>query len=236
MLYITVDTKVIPLRIYIGVVLYKANTSIYIGICAKVIGLTIELNPHTSVETGAVAISGTGCVNNPSTLGYTILIECILDTIYSLLTNIKIVIGTREAVTTFSILPTCLKGTVDGVVKVAVHLEDTCAGGINLAAALVGTNELAVYDFVVVSNLDLGNNSTKVYYRLTSLAVGSVLVTCLGCGSFLIEYKELCIVNVVGRRDGCKLGCNVDRACEGLAVYNAIYNITNNVYNGLVAH
>ena len=81
------------------------------------------------------------------------------------------------------------------------------------------------------------DNSTKVYHRLTSLAIGSANVTVFGTSSILIyKINKLCIVNVVRRRNCCKFGCNVNGACKGVAVNNTVNNVNINVYSGLVTH
>ena len=96
------------------------------------------------------------------------------------------------------------------------------------------TNELLAINLVVVTSCF--NNSAEVYNRLTSLAVGSAGITVLGTSSILISKSlEFCIVNVVGRRNGCEFGCNVDGAAEGVAVNNTVNNVNIDVYNRLVA-
>ena len=231
-----VFTKVIPNGIGIGVVLDVANTSVHIGIATKVVGLTVDFSPLSLVVAGAIAITGTGCIHNPSALRSTVLIEGILDTVDGLLTNIQFEVGACVAVQAVSILPAGLQHAIDGVVQLAVHLEDAGAGSVDLATAFISANKLVANDLVIVGNLNLGNNGAPIHDRLTSLAVSAVLVTCLGSGSFLIQDSQLCIMLVVGRRNGGQLSSHMDVATEGCAVHNTVNQINIDVDHRLVAH
>ena len=214
--------------------LNETNTCIHIGISAEIVFLTVDSCVCTSIILGTIAISGTGCIYNPCTLSNTILIECILNTTNSFLTNVKFVIRTCVAVTITSSLPTGLKFAIDGVIEVTVHLEDTGAGGIYLAAAFILTYELSVNDLVVMSDLDLGNDSAPIYNRLAALAVSSVLIACLCSGCFLVKGYKLCVVKVIRRRNSCKFGCYIDRAAEEVTIYSTADNVTYDVDNRTV--
>ena len=82
------------------------------------------------------------------------------------------------------------------------------------------------------------NDGTKINHGLTGLAVGSSGITVLGTGSGLVlEGSQLCIMDVVRRRNGGQFGSNADGACEGiLIVDHTVNNLNVNVYNGLVTH
>ena len=86
-----------------------------------------------------------------------------------------------------------------------------------------------------MGNHDLGDNGTPIDDRLTGFAVSSVLVTSLSSGCFLIQDNQFCIVDMVGRRNCCEFGCNVNGATEGVAVNNTVNNVNVDVYNRLVA-
>ena len=230
-----VFTEVIPNRIGIGVVLNVTDTGVHIAIAAKVVGLTVDLSPLSLVVAGAVAVTGAGCVHNPSALSGTVLIKGVLDTINSLLANIQFVVGACVAVQAVSILPAGLQRAIDGVVQLAVHLEDAGAGSVDLATAFISANELVANDLVVVLDLDLGNDGAPIHDGLTSFAVGAVLVASLGSGSFLIQNGQFCIMDVIGRRNGGQFGSNVDRTTEGNIVDLTVDNIALDVDNRHIA-
>ena len=217
----------------------KADTGIHIGISTEVIFLTVNGCICTSVITGTVAVACAGRVNYPSTHSRAICIKGILNTVYSLFADIKLIVRTCIAVAFVSGLPTLLELVVDRIVQVTIHFKDTCAGLVNLAASLVGANELTVNDHIVVSDLDLGNDSSPINYGLTGLAVGSVLVTCFSGGCFFVKNYKLCIVNVVGRLDVSQFGCNIDftgKGRSGLAYSDlTVNNFTFNVYSRLIS-
>ena len=87
-----------------------------------------------------------------------------------------------------------------------------------------------------MSNYDLIENSTPINYGLTRFAVGSVLVTDFRCSSFLVKNSQLCIVNVVRRRNCGKLGSYVDRSTEGDVIDSTINYVTNDIYSRSIAH
>ena len=103
-----------------------------------------------------------------------------------------------------------------------------------MAAALDLADKLCVNDFIVVA---LGlNDGAEVHNRLTALAIGTAFVAVLGAGSFLAQNSQLCIVLMVGRRNGGQLGIHIDAAGERAAVDNAVNHIALDVDHRLVAH
>ena len=231
----TIFIKNVPICRSIRVILDEASTRIHIRITTKIVGLAIQFDPHTSIVARAIAIASAGCIHNPSALRSTVLIEGILDTVDGLLTNIQFEVGACVAVQAVSILPAGLQHAIDGVVQLAVHLEDAGAGSVDLATAFISANKLVANDLVVVLDLDLGNDGAPIHDGLTSFAVGAVLVACLGSGSFLVQNGQLCIMNVVGRRNSSQLGSNVDRTTEGNLVDLTVDNIALDVDNGHIA-
>ena len=232
----TILSKDVPVRWCIGVIFDKTCSSIHIGISAEVVSLTFNFNPRTGIEARTVAISSSCCIGRPSTLSRSSLIESVCNTSNRLFAYIKLIVRACVAVAFVGGLPALLELAIDRIVEITIHFKDTRAGGVNLTTAVICTYKLTVYDFVVVSNLNLGNNSTPIDNRLTSLAISSVLVTSLCSGCFLVKNSKLCIVNVVGRRNCCEFGCNIDRATEGVTVNNTVNNVNIDVYSRLIAH
>ena len=228
--------KNIPVSRGGGVVLNKADAGIHIGIAAKVISLAFNFNPHTGVEAGTIAVSCTCCIGCPSALGGAVLIEGILDAADSLFANIQLIVRACVAVTLVSSLPALLQNTVDGIVQAAVHFEDAGSGGIDLAAAFIGADKLAVNDLIVMGDLNLGDDGAPIDDRLTGFAVSAVFIARCSSGSLLILYSQLIIVDMIGRRNSSQLSCNTDGASERLAVNHAVHNFAIDVDNRLVTH
>ena len=227
-------TKVIPYRISIGISLDKANTGIHISISSEVVILAINNHPCALITTRTVIVPRTISICIPSTRGYTIYIKDKDLTVNKLFTEIKLIISARVAVLTIvGILPAGLENVVDSVVEVAVHLEDAGAGSVYIVASC--TYELAVNKHVLVAKLL--NYSPPFYNRLTGLTIGTIGISVCSTGcSYIGKSCKLCVVDVIGRGNCSKLGCNVDAAAEGCAVNSTGNDLTVDVYNGLVAH
>ena len=194
----TVFTEVMPYGIGVGVVLDKANTCIHISVSGKVILFTINCSICTRIVFRTIAISGTGRIYYPCALGNTIFIKDILDSANGLFTNIELIIGTCIAVTFISSLPTGLEDIVNRIVEITIHLKNAGTGHVYFeaifAVMLSHTNELTVIDLILMIDNDLIGDGSPINYRLTSLAIGSVHITCFFQGCFLVENGKLCIV------------------------------------------
>ena len=236
----TVFAKVIPVSGGIGVVLNEADAGEHIGVSAEVVGLAVQLDPHTGIVAGAVAVALAGGIGHPGTVGSAVFGKDISNAANGLLADVQLVIGACEAVLAVAcILPAGLQLVVDGVVQIAVHLKDAGAGFVHMAAALVLADELAVDDGVVmVQLLQLG---TPVNDGHTSAAVGAVLVAFFRQGGFLAQNGQGIVVDMVGGRNGGQLGCHIDGAAhgrDGLVGEGdlAANDLGNDVDNRLVAH
>ena len=225
-----------PHRVGIRVVLDEADSRVHITIGAEIILFTINSSISSSIQTRTIAVTGSSSVNYPSALGGAVLIEGILDAADGLFTNIQLILASAcvAILAIASVLPTGLQGAVDGVVQVAVHFEDAGAGGIDLAATFIGADELTVNDLIVMGDLDLGDDGAPIDDGVAGLAIGTVLIASLSSGSFLIQNGQLLVVDMIGRRNGCQLGSNIDAAAEQLIIYSTADNITYDVNNRTV--
>ena len=230
----TIFCKDIPICRSIRVVFDKTSTGIHIGISAEIVGLSFHFNPHTCVIARTVAVSCASCIGRPSTHGRTVFVKSILNSIYSLFANVKFVIGACKAVAFVCGLPTGLQYAIDRIVEITVHLKYACSRFINKSTVFVCAYELAVNDYIVVSNFNLRNDSSPINYRLTSLTIGSILIARISSSCFLIENGKFCIVNVVGRRNCCEFGSYIDCSAERNIVNSTVNNVNIDVYYGLV--
>ena len=245
---LTIRFKLIPLNTSlqaIGVNRSRANIGISISsvkFSTEEICCSIDFKPSIRMESRTKAIFKLAVSrSNPSSIGYTIFIKIINDSVNSLITNVKSIITACITIHTINVLPACLKNAVKRVVKVTVHFEHACTGFVNMSATLVGANELAIYDYIVVGNLNLRNDSTPINNRLTCLAVSSILVTLRKGICLLIKHAQFSVVLVVRRRNGCKLGCYVNSAAEAGCCVICESNLTVNdfcvnIYYGLITH
>ena len=249
---LAIFAKQIPENSFILVITILGNgtsTGEHIVIFTEIILNAVKCYPAALNKCGAYAVSGACAVGSPSSHGCSVFSKLIGNTVDCLRgIDIQLIIaacitvhGVRcAAVDVFiafvrtHILPALYKLVVDRVVEISVHFNDTGTGFENRTATFGLTYKLCV-NYCVVMSLCF-DHSTEVNYRLTSLTVGSVFITCSGAGSLLIENSQFCIVNVIGGRNGCKLGCYVNSAAEGVAVNNTVNNFSFNVYNRLVAH
>ena len=226
-------TKDIPESRSIGVVLNEADTGVHIGVSAEVIGLAVHFDPHTAVEAGAVAVSGTVVVDSPGTLGGTVRTEDIGNAVDALFADIQLVVSTCIAVTLVCGLPAGLQHIVNGVVQIAVHFKNAGAGLVDLAAAFVLADELAVNDLVIV--LQLLQRRAPIHHRLTGLTIGSVLITVRSQSGSQILNRQFCIMHVVGGRNAYQLRCNVNAATEGDTVNGTVNDLAVDIDGRLVA-
>ena len=227
-----------------------ADTGVHIGVFTEVVLSAGQGHPAALNVGRTNAVAGAGAVGSPGAHGNTVLVEGVRDAGNGLgSVGVQLVVAAGVAihsvgsaavdiVVTFvgaHILPALHQLAVDGVIQVAIHLNDAGAGGQDIAAALGLTDEVFINDLVIVAlSLDDG---AEVYDGLTALAVGTVLITSLGAGSGLVFHSgQLCIVHVVGRGDGGHLGSYIDGTAEGSAVHNTVNHVNINVDHGLVAH
>ena len=232
----------------ISIHINQSNTSKHIIVFTKIVLLTCESYPATLNESRAYAISCACAVSSPSTHSSSVFSEGICDTVNSLCSvSVKLIIiaciavhcercAAIDVVVTLictHILPALYKLTVNSVIEIVAYFNYTCTKNSNVAAS--STNKLCV-NYTVIMSLGF-NNRTKVNDRLTGLTICSACESCFCTCCFLIsDSSQLCIMNVVRRRDSCKLGCYVDGTCEGVTVNNTVNNFYFNVDNRLVAH
>ena len=226
--------EIVPVSGGIGVILDEADAGVHIGIGAEIVGLAVQFDPHTGVELGAVAVTGASGIGRPCTLGAAVFVEDIGDAANGLRADIQLVVSASVAVALVGGLPAGLQLAIDGVVQVAVHLEDAGAGLIDLATALIDADELAALDLIVV--IQLLQDGSPIHDGLTGLAVGTVLVTCGVDGRLLIQDRQLGIMDMIGRGNGGQLGSDADLTAEGLAVDDTVNDLTIDIDNRLVAH
>ena len=234
-----IGTEIIPDRRHIRIILYEADAGIHIVITAKVVCLAVNLNPCTRIAGRAIAVDSTLLSSNPcTTLQDAILVKGV-GTSSDDLGHASIYLigaGACIAITICCRLPAGFEGAVDGVVQAAVHFEDAGAGGIDLAAAFIGADELAVNDLIVMGDDDLGDDGAPIDHRLTGFAVSSVFIARFSSGSFLVQDGQLLVVDMIGRRNGGQLGSDIDAAAEGVAINNTVNHFAFDVDSRLVAH
>ena len=232
-----------------GIITFNQNGNVFVAIALPVECVCFAVNgsPHyvcvrvrggsSAVEIGAKAEFGALFILNPCTHGAAVFIEGIENAVDSLLAHCQLVVGVSVALAAVvGILPAGDQLTRDGVVQVAVHLEDAGAGGIDLAATFIGADELTVNDLIVMGDLDLGDDGAPIDDGVAGLAVSTVLIASLSSGSFLIQNGQLLVVDMIGRRNGGQLGSNIDAAAEGVAINNTVNHFAFDIDSRLVAH
>ena len=183
-----VSTEIIPVSRRIRIILNKPDAGVHIRISAEVVGLSLDLHPHTGIEVRTIAVAGTLGIGSPGTGGAAVLVKDVGDATHSLLTGVQLVIRAGIAVANVGGLPAGLQLAVDGVVQAAVHFEDTGAGIVNFAAAFVHTDELSVDDLVVVAQLL--QDGAPIHDRLAGLAVSAALIAGGSQGGFLTQNSQ----------------------------------------------
>ena len=224
----------------------QVDTFVAVTLSVKAIGLAIDLCPHnismgacgsrTVIVTGAIAVLCSLLIGYPCTHGAAVFIKDIGDAVDGLFTHSKLIGRVCEALAAIvRILPAGNQLAANGVVQIAVHFKHAGTGLINMAAAFILTNELSINNFVIMSNLNLIDDSAPVYNGLTGLAVGTVLITGLCCGSFLIENGQFLVMHMVGGGDRSQFGSNIDGASEGSTVNFTINHLALDIDHRLIA-
>ena len=224
------------------------NTGVHVRVLVEVILITVQSHPAALDERRTNAVSGADAVGRPCAHGSSVFSKLVENTANGLGgIHIQLIVvacvtvhgvrcATINIVVTLvgaHILPALDQLVVNSVVKSAVHFNYAGANGSHIAAGL--TYELCVNNCIVMTVCH--DNGTEIDHRLTSLAVGSIIVTVFSTGCFLIENGQLCVMDVIRRRNGGQLGGNIDGAREGiLIVDHTVHNFTNHVDNRLVAH
>ena len=233
-------------RLVVTVLGDRTGAGEHIVVFTEIILNAVKSYPAALDKGGADAVSGAGAVGRPCTHSPAVFIEGIGNTADGLGgIHIQLIIAAGipvhrvgcaavDVVIAFvraHILPALDELIVDRIVEGAVHFKyaGTCKS--NVAAGRA--NELCLNDRIVMALCR--DNGAEVNNRLTTLTVGSVGITVFGAGCILVENGKLGIMLVIGRRNGCQLGCHVNGAREGVSVNNTAHNGNVNVNNGPVA-
>ena len=200
----------------------QADALVAVALTVEAVGVALDLRPGhvgvgvaggAAVVVGAVVVPGAILVGDPGAVQQLAVLEVIGHAAQgdgAVQTGIGAGVEVIPAV--LGVLPALHQVAADGVIGVAVELEDAGAQRIDVAADRA--DELAVHKLVLVSGL--GKLGAPVHHGAADVAVGAAGVAGLQAGGSLVGHGlgGVLVPHAVGLVAG-ELGGNGDAASEG---------------------
>ena len=200
----------------------QADALVAVALTVKAVGVALDLRPGhvgvgvaggAAVVVGAVVVPGAVLVGNPGAMQQLAVLEVEGHARQSDgAVQTRIVAGVEVIPAVLCVLPALHQVAADGVVGVAVQLEDAGAQGIDVSAD--GADELAFHQLILMARL--GKLGAPVHHGAADAAVGTAAEAGLQAGGRLVGYGlgRMQMPHAVGLVAG-ELGGDRDAAAEG---------------------